>query len=93
MNKGEIEKEEFIFKFLFVGEIGVGKTSLIKRYVENNFSDTYKSTIGVDFAVKEVNNHNDSLIILQVKKILLICKKILIFFLVVGCSWPRSKKL
>ena len=33
----------------------VGKTSLIKRYVNNTFNDSHISTIGADFHVKEVD--------------------------------------
>ena len=32
----------------------VGKTSIINRYVNNEFSDTYKATIGSDFLIKPV---------------------------------------
>lgn len=39
-------------KVLVVGNIGAGKTSLIQRYVGNGFSENYKATVGVDFAVK-----------------------------------------
>ena len=44
-----------IIKIVVVGEAGVGKTSLIKRYVSNFFSEDHKATVGVDFTVKNVN--------------------------------------
>ena len=34
-------------KICLIGDFSVGKTSLIRRFVESRFSDTYLSTIGV----------------------------------------------
>lgn len=53
-NDGQ-EKVNKIFKILVVGEMGAGKTSLVRKYVENAFSEYYKTTIGVDFASKDLS--------------------------------------
>ncbi|XP_023162310.2 ras-related protein Rab-18 [Drosophila hydei] len=36
-------------KLLIIGESGVGKSSLIRRFVENKFNDNHDVTIGMDF--------------------------------------------
>jgi len=43
------------FKVLVVGDVSTGKTSIIKRYTNNEFMTEYKTTIGVDFTVKEIS--------------------------------------
>ncbi|MDH5646199.1 MAG: GTP-binding protein [Candidatus Heimdallarchaeota archaeon] len=43
-----------IHKIMLLGEGGVGKTSLRKTYLGENFKDDYSMTIGADFAVKRV---------------------------------------
>ena len=40
------------YKIVLVGDFGAGKTSLIKRYVDNTFSEEYKSSIGVSISKK-----------------------------------------
>lgn len=50
--------EEIVYKILVIGDIGVGKTSIIKRYTNNIFSQNYKATIGVDFAMKIVEKND-----------------------------------
>ncbi|KAK3093752.1 hypothetical protein FSP39_019700 [Pinctada imbricata] len=48
----KVSKQEHLYKVLVIGEFGVGKTSIIRRYTEGSFSPNYKLTIGVDFALK-----------------------------------------
>ncbi len=45
-------------KVLLVGNFGVGKTSLIRRFVLNQFSEDYISTIGVRVSSKVVQYEN-----------------------------------
>ena len=42
------------FKIITLGDSGVGKTSIINRYIKNVFDDCITSTLGVSFAIKEV---------------------------------------
>ena len=47
-------------KIVILGYFGVGKTSLIRRFVKDSFSDNYKVTIGVHITKKvvEVNTED-----------------------------------
>ena len=42
-------------KICLVGDFGVGKTSLIRRFVDAQFSDQYLSTVGVKISKKQVD--------------------------------------
>ena len=43
------------FKICIFGDGGVGKTSLVNRYLTGVFQDNYRITIGADFFVKRIN--------------------------------------
>ena len=46
-----IESDQ-VSSMIFWGPPGVGKTSIIKRYVHQLFSQHYRATIGVDFEIE-----------------------------------------
>jgi small GTP-binding protein len=50
----ENNKFDYSFKILFLGSIGVGKTSIICRYVNDTLKSEQKSTIGIDYKTKLV---------------------------------------
>ena len=45
----------YLVRVIIVGDTGVGKTSLLVRFHENNFSLAQKTTIGVDYKAKEIS--------------------------------------
>ncbi|ELT94920.1 hypothetical protein CAPTEDRAFT_101663 [Capitella teleta] len=53
------------FKLLTIGDPGVGKTSLVQRYVHGYYTKDYKATLGVDFALKLVKWSDNVTIKLQ----------------------------
>lgn len=42
------------YKVVMVGDFGTGKTSLIRRFVDDSFSEEYLSTIGVSISKKQL---------------------------------------
>ncbi|XP_077449237.1 ras-related protein Rab-38b isoform X2 [Stigmatopora argus] len=57
--------KEHLYKVLVIGDLGVGKTSIIRRYVHQTFSHNYRATIGVDFALKVLRWDADETVRLQ----------------------------
>jgi small GTP-binding protein len=41
-------------KVILCGDPGVGKTSILARYVDGQFNDDYNQTIGANFLIKEI---------------------------------------
>lgn len=50
-----MDKTVYTLKLVVIGDYGVGKSSLITRYIKDKFDSDYISTIGVDFLVKEID--------------------------------------
>ncbi len=38
-------------KVIIIGDMGVGKTSVVQKFTKNIFNNDYRATIGVDFEV------------------------------------------
>jgi small GTP-binding protein len=55
LQKIRVKSGEYAFKLILGGEGGVGKTSMVHRFVENSFLTDYKSTIGTSIMKKECN--------------------------------------
>ena len=51
VNSNEV-KEDYKLKVVVVGDSGVGKTNLIKRFITNTFTQNSKATVGVEFMSK-----------------------------------------
>lgn len=43
---------DYLFKIVLIGDAGVGKTSIVRRYTDGIFTSAGIPTIGVDFCIK-----------------------------------------
>jgi Ras-related protein Rab-1A len=56
---------DYLLKVVVTGDSAVGKSCMLARYTDGNYSDIYLSTIGVDFKIKTINI-DDNIIKLQI---------------------------
>lgn len=49
-----MKKETLTFKYLVIGDSGVGKTCILMRYCEDTFQSDLLSTVGVDFKIRRI---------------------------------------
>jgi small GTP-binding protein len=64
-NKKEVKnKEELIsIKVTMVGNVGVGKTCIVKRLVKNEYDESGKSTVGANYSKYEIFLDNKKIIL------------------------------
>jgi len=51
-NKNISNYSDYIFKIVLIGDTSVGKSCLLTRFADDQFTDNYVTTIGVDFRFK-----------------------------------------
>ena len=44
---------DYLLKMIIIGNTGVGKTSIVKRFVDNMFDKNQETTVGVEFGSKK----------------------------------------
>lgn len=49
---------DYLFKIILLGDSGVGKTNILTRFSNNTFSDSTKTTLGVDFKTRTIEIDN-----------------------------------
>jgi len=52
---GRTPQYDYLLKYIIIGDAHVGKSNLLLRYANGEFRSDYQTTIGVEFAAKNVN--------------------------------------
>lgn len=63
------QEYDFLFKILLIGNSAVGKSSLLLRFADNVFNESFLPTIGVDFKIRTFDL-NGKMIKLQVSDLI-----------------------
>ena len=50
----ETSPHDYLFTMIIIGDSSVGKTSILRRFALNEYTDNYKETVGIDFKSKKL---------------------------------------
>ena len=69
-NAAPIKRDfDYLVKLLIIGDYGVGKSSLLIRYCDDTFTNSFITTIGVDFKLKTMQIEDKTVKLQIVKRI------------------------
>ena len=52
---------DYLFRLLLIGDSGVGKSCLLLRFADQSYTDSYISTIGVDFKIRTIESEGKTI--------------------------------
>ncbi len=56
----KVKKSDHNFKFVVIGDTGAGKSSVLLRFADNAFQESYMATVAVDFRHRTVTVNGES---------------------------------
>jgi len=57
-----VSRYDYLFKLLLIGDSGVGKSCLLLRFADDTYTESYISTIGVDFVSSAFNSYTGTML-------------------------------